>query len=145
MRIACHISKKTARLLVQNKFMPCIKTGKKTHSYLISKSDVLDYLVQRDISPKKNIMPGGSYKNKSVVLATSNSTVIAVNACAFEEYPDVLTAQQAAKLTGVAQTTMNEWVKNNHFAAFRKSGKCYIPKKALIEYLRISRYKFNFE
>lgn len=43
-RIACHISKRKAKELLDNGIVPCEITGNKTWKYRIKKSDVLDYL-----------------------------------------------------------------------------------------------------
>lgn len=49
-RIACHISKRKAKELLDNGVVPCEITGNKTWKYRIKKSDVLGYLERvRDI------------------------------------------------------------------------------------------------
>ena len=53
MRIVCHMSKKTARLLLQNGYIPHTNTGKKTHTYLIAKTAVINYLTERENAPRK--------------------------------------------------------------------------------------------
>ena len=52
MRIVCHMSKKTARLLLQNGYIPHTNTGKKTHTYLIAKSAIINYLTERENTPR---------------------------------------------------------------------------------------------
>ena len=42
--IACHISKRKAKELLDNGVVPCEITGNKTWKYRIRKSDVLSYL-----------------------------------------------------------------------------------------------------
>lgn len=36
-RIICHISKRTARYLLQSGLVPCVQSGKKTRNYTISR------------------------------------------------------------------------------------------------------------
>ena len=43
-RIACHISERKYKELLDNGVVPCEITGNKTWKYRIRKSDVLDYL-----------------------------------------------------------------------------------------------------
>ena len=153
MRVACHISKKTARLLLQTGLVPCKKNGKKTHTYQIKKSAVFEYLVQRDITPEKYGFRNGSYDlayekaisgNDTDADSSDDNSDMGHDAFpVYKEFPDVLTTQQAAKLSGVAQTTINDWVKKSHIRAFRKSGVCLIPKISLVEYLRSPQHEFN--
>ena len=51
MRIVCHISKRKAMYLLQSGLIPCINTGKKTHTYLIKKTDIENYLRDREVNP----------------------------------------------------------------------------------------------
>ena len=51
MRIVCHISKRKATRLLQIGLVPCVNTGKATHTYLIKKTDVLFYLRDREVNP----------------------------------------------------------------------------------------------
>ena len=43
----CHISKSTARYLLQSGKIPCYYTGKQTRCYQIKKEDVIAYLEDR--------------------------------------------------------------------------------------------------
>ena len=47
----CHISKKSAQNLLESGVIPCIDSGKKTHSFLIATDDVFDYLQRRESAP----------------------------------------------------------------------------------------------
>lgn len=38
-RIICHISKRTARYLLQSGLVPCVQSGKKTRNYTIIRTD----------------------------------------------------------------------------------------------------------
>lgn len=52
-RIACHISKRKAKLLLDNGIVPCEITTLKTWKYRIKKSDVLHYLESSRIAPRQ--------------------------------------------------------------------------------------------
>ena len=39
-RIICHISKRTARYLLQSGLVPCVQSGKKTRNYTIKMKDI---------------------------------------------------------------------------------------------------------
>lgn len=60
MRLICHISKKSARLLLQTGLIPCVNNGKKTRNYQIATVDVIEYLKQREATPEKYIVTGFS-------------------------------------------------------------------------------------
>lgn len=42
-RIICHISKRTARYLLQSGLVPCVQSGKKTRNYTIKMKDIVRY------------------------------------------------------------------------------------------------------
>ena len=48
----CHISKSTARYLLQSGKIPCYYTGKQTRCYQIKKEDVIAYLEDRKVFPE---------------------------------------------------------------------------------------------
>lgn len=143
MRLICHISKKTARLLLQNGLIPCVISDRKTHTYKIAKSDIIEYLWQRDNAPEKYILPDGSYARTSVMSDAEHSTVIHVDFSLFEEYPDVLSVQQAAVLSGIMQKTVASWARKKHLQAFKKNNAYHIPKIALVKYLQSPRHRRN--
>ena len=62
MRIACHISKRTALYLLQFNLIPHTCTGKKTRCYSIKKSDVIAFMNDREVNPEKYIAPENWYK-----------------------------------------------------------------------------------
>jgi len=121
MRIVCHMSKKTARLLLQNGYIPHTNTGKKTHTYLIAKSAIINYFTGRESTPKKYLKT----KTQSSIFTTP------------EEYPDVLDVYQAAAISGVTIKTVTAWARKNHFESFIRNNAYHIPKVSLMEYLTI--------
>jgi len=120
MRIVCHISKKTARLLLQNGRIPHTNTGKKTHTYLIVKTAVINYLIERETTPRKY----SKTKTHNIIFST------------LEEYPDILDVYQAAAIAGVAIKTVTAWARKNHFESFTRNNAYHIPKVSLVEYLQ---------
>jgi hypothetical protein len=112
--------------------VPCRIFRKKTHAYQIRKAAVLEYLIQRDITPEKYGYRNGSYSlafEKAMSDANPESDAnksdcgidrfcdfdmhkdISFKYPLYTEYPDVLTTKQAAALSGFAQSTVNDWVK----------------------------------
>jgi len=114
------MSKKTARLLLQNGYIPHTNTGKKTHTYLIAKDAVINYLTERENTPRKY----SKTKTHNIIFST------------LEEYPDVLDVYQAAAIAGVAIKTVTTWARMNHFESFKRNNAYHIPKVSLVEYLQ---------
>jgi predicted site-specific integrase-resolvase len=131
MRTVCHISKKTARLLLQNGYIPYTNTGKKTHTYLIPKYAVINYLTERENTPKNFVLPVGCYAKSKYTQKKAKSAMYST----LEEYPDVLDVYQAAALAGVAIKTISVWARKNYFESFKRNNAYHIPKVSLVEYL----------
>ena len=51
-RIMCHISKRTARYLLQAGLVPCVQSGKKTRNYTIKVKDIVRYEPEGNLSRK---------------------------------------------------------------------------------------------
>jgi predicted component of type VI protein secretion system len=58
----CHISKRTAKHLLDNGYIPCVNSGKKTRKYKIELTDVIKYLEARDKTPEVFAAPVGWYQ-----------------------------------------------------------------------------------
>ncbi len=144
MRTVCHISKKTARLLLQTGLIPYKNTGKKTHTYLIKKTAVIKYLKERDKKPEKYILLKDRPLQEFLTDVSDGETQKRDEIKSFDEYPDVLSVQQAATLSGVTPKTVTAWAKAKLIKAFRKSNRYHIPKSALIEYISSPQHKRNF-
>lgn len=71
-RIICHISKRTARYLLQSGLVPCVQSGKKTRNYTIKMKDIVRYLERREIHPEKYKLPPGSYICRWLLTESSN-------------------------------------------------------------------------
>ena len=60
MREICHLSKRSCTLLLMNHAIPCTIFQKKTHTYIINRDDVIDFLKKND--PRKIRMMCRSFK-----------------------------------------------------------------------------------
>jgi len=133
MRIVCHISKQTARRLLLAGLVPYKDTGKKTHTYKIRKTAIIEYLVQRDVTPEKFKFGQDNYSiayakaMAELELAAGNDINVAVCNVPLQhkDYPDVLSVKQAASLAGVATSAINDWAKKKYLISFRKGGALY--------------------
>ena len=136
----CHISKRTARYLLQTGLIPCVQSGKKTRNYTIKMKDIIYYLKHRKIYPEKYKLPAGSYNGAYVPKPQLPETVTTSELQSyyrelFEKYPDVVTTKQASEMTGSSISCIVKWIRAGKVKAFPKCNTFIIPKCCLIEYM----------
>ena len=142
MRIACHISKKTARLLLHNGIVPYLDTGMKTHKYKIKKTAVIKYLKQRNKMPETFLLLKDSCElGRPPVITDDDSDAKPTNLVTFEEYPDILTTYQAAEMADTKPDTIMAWARKKYFFTFKMGMAYRIPKASFVEYLNSAHYK----
>lgn len=111
----CHISKSTARYLLQSGKIPCYYTGKQTRCYQIKKEDVIAYLEDRKLFPQAYAAPKGWYRGRYELKMEIHlppevlEDLHAYYASLLASYRDVLTAAEVCKLTGYSKTAVNNW------------------------------------
>ncbi len=136
----CHISKATARYLLQSGKIPCQYTGKKTRCYVIRKEDVLAYLENRKLFPENYSMPSGLRKGKCGFTTSEEIPAFVLSEMKdyytdlLSEYPDVLKATDIVELTGYAKTSVNNWCLNGRLKAIKKNCINLIPKVYLVDF-----------
>lgn len=136
----CHISKSTARYLLQSGKIPCYYTGKQTRCYQIKKEDVIAYLEDRKVFPEAYAAPKGWYKGYYEIKLEIHlppevlEDMHAYYAELFSQYKDVLTAIEVCKLTGYSKTAVNNWCAGGQLKSFKRSNVNHIPKRYLIEF-----------
>lgn len=144
-----HISKRTAQYLLQNKKVPCVESDKKTRKYKIKVSDIVAYLVDRELRPEY-YLPSCSEKSN-----LSHSTFLHYKMCSmneneklqsrsylmkkFEMSSDVLTLKEVSDISGLSCKTISRKCINGEIFSFLIHGKRLIPKICLIEYLISSK------
>ncbi len=134
----CHISKATARYLLQSGKIPCIYSGKKTRCYQILKKDVMAYVMNRELYPDYySAAKGDSHST------LSDSTIIQIQkqgkmreyyAFHLEKYPDVLDTLTISNITGYGKTAVNNWCQKRLFKHFKINGRYIVPKVYLIDF-----------
>lgn len=151
-----HISKATALYLLQSGLVPCRDTGKKTRRYSIHIDDVIRYMIDRELHSDHYRASAGWYATRSGNYAPRLTYSITLSALNDKErklfknmvdqslypYNDLLTVLEIAELTGYCTTTIIRWCNTKHLQSFSISGKYFIPKISLSEFM-ISRYCFS--
>lgn len=146
MRIACHISKRTALYLLQFNLIPHTCTGKKTRCYAIKKSDVIAFMNDREVNPEKYIAPKNWYKYGSEMVRPYKIRIHPP--CAKDEkklrryyesklaaLPDVMDVAAAVDFTGYNRRTVCQWIRVGKLKALALLQKYMIPKCYLIDWL----------
>ena len=145
MRIVCHISKRKAMYLLQSGLIPCINTGKKTHTYLIKKSDVEIYLRDRVMNPWIYQAPYPkrvSENERSNIQKTENliDIVQRQNMWGYYQnklllYPELMSVTQVKLFTGYGENTVREWINNGKLRFLDCIVGWWIPKTWLLQFM----------
>lgn len=145
MRIVCHISKRKAAYLLQSGLVPCINTGKKTHTYIIKKTDVIDYLCNRIDHPWMYQVKQSNAAHKrikfpikqfpSIFDVISEKRMRMYFRRKLLEYPDILTAAQIEIITGYCENTVRAWLAKGELDYLDCIAGWRIPKVWLIDFL----------
>lgn len=148
MRIACHISKRTALYLLQSGLIPCKTTGKKTRCYSIQKADVIKFIKKCERNPIKYKPPENWYADAdrphiirclpSKMPTKSHFKAYYKNALA--DYSDVMDVTDIVEFTGYNRRTVGTWCRKGYLKYISKTNKFHIPKCFLIEYMSSDSY-----
>ena len=144
----CHISKRKAKWLLDNKIIPCEDSGKKTRRYKIKTDDVIGYIdtlrqhgdptpvgifsSQCQGKPKKadEFRPLYEYLKTESHVAQLREYYKKL----FRHFPDGLTTIQIAQMTGFHRNSVNKWIKKGHLKAYRGNINL-IPKTYVLDFL----------
>ncbi len=151
LRIACHISKRTALFLLQFNLIPNTCTGKKTRCYKIRKQDIIAFMNDREVNPQRYIAPEGWYRYGDSSVKPYKIRIrpsVAFDAektrhfyeYALTAYPDVLDVQDVVEFTGYNRRTVGAWVRAGKLKALELPNKYVIPKCYLIDWLSSVEY-----
>ena len=142
----CGIGKNTAQYLLETGLVPCTDTGKKTHRFLIAKSDVIAYVTDRERNPDKYKAPALWYTDgqsvehpdlcKSLEQDELNDTRIRAY---YEEklryYSSLLTPKNIMMFTGFSKTAVNNWIYGGKLRYLDCLAGNLIPKEYFLDFL----------
>ena len=150
LRIACHISKRTALYLLRSGLIPNETTGKKTHCYRIRKSDVIAFLKNRETNPTKYIAPDNWYRYSSPDMKACKShptpklpdreTLQAFYEEHLPSFRDVMDVGEVVTFTGYNRRTIGEWIHKARLKAVLYNGRYIVPKNYLLDWLCSEEY-----
>ena len=145
-RCVLHISKRKCAWMLNNGFIKCQNTGKRTRKYTVLKEDLLNYIEDSKKHPEKYVTPyaefsTAKYGNKSKSRPRKTgfpsflpSTFRPWFEQEFEHIPDALTILQVITITGYTDNTVNRWLRQGHLKSVQTQTTKIIPKLWLIDF-----------
>jgi hypothetical protein len=134
----CRISKRKAVWLLENGVIPCEDSGRQTRRFRIRLEDVIDFLQRLEAGELDGEIPVGAFSSGGHGQAgqpLDSEALVSLLLEAWCDAPDMLTARQAAELTGYGTTTVNEWALRGKVAFVCYHSANLISKESLAEYL----------
>lgn len=138
----CHISKRSARYLVQNNIIPCVENSdNKTWRYTIALDDVITYLRRRE--QLGSMIPRGAAtskkkrkKKKLPAIHTANKEDVASYfQVVFAQCPDALTTEEISMATGLHNATVRKMITTGKLKAVSQHKKYFIPKQYFLDFV----------
>lgn len=124
----CHISKRKAKWLLENRVIPCEDTGKKTWRFLIRIDDVIDYLIKRDSNSLEVVALSGAFSSKSPEAYRAPvdlDSLLTYTQRLWHNEPDMLTVDSASRLSGRSPDTIYNWIKKGRLMSIYYMGRLF--------------------
>lgn len=144
----CHISKRVAKYYLDNGIIPCINTGHATHKYTAKTTDVIAFMRKRAAMPEAyrvTLKDGKIYHPRVAPTIVYTPAVMKryqqLLATLIAPYPDLLTVQMIAELTGYATKTVHTWTPQGYLRWFRNNAKYYAPKETVIRQMMSEEFR----
>jgi|LSQX01.1.fsa_nt_gb hypothetical protein len=143
----CHVSKRTARYLLDTGLVPCQRREQQTHRYKIAVDDVLEYLNRRETEPERYAIPKdkplssvSSYR-VSRLLPYIELRLLTLYQAEMSQLPDTLTVQDVSKTTGYSVKTIIRWCRQSTIHSFLVKRTYRIPKECLLAFMMSARFR----
>ena len=149
-RCALHISKRKCAWLLNNGYIKCKNSGKKSRKYTVLKSDLIEFIEDSQRYPEKYVLPYGEFSSGSKKVSTGIASQIRlpaplpdIDVDAFREWldtefsclPDALSVQEVADTTGYNKHSVERWIRDGHLKCVNVQGAVKIvPKAWLVEF-----------
>lgn len=145
-RLALHISKRKCAWMLNNGFIKCQNTGKRTRKYTVLKEDLLTYVEDSAKHPEKYVTPYAEFSTakyscnrkprprKTGFPSSLPSDFRLWLEQEFETVPDALTVPQVIAATGYADNTVNRWLRQGHLKSVQTQTTKIIAKQWLIDF-----------
>lgn len=144
-----HIGKSTAEYLLQSGLVPCVDNGKQTRRYTIRTEDVIFYLVDREIQPKRYRVPEKwrrkrqfdppkrvTYCDELSALTDEQREALRLHIEPFlEPFDDLMTVRDVEASIGYCYKSVHRWCNTGKVKAFCIGRRYLIPKICLLDFL----------
>ena len=142
-RCALHISKRKCAWMLNNGFIKCQNTGKRTRKYTVLKDDLLTYIEDSAKHPEKYVTPHAEFSTAKYNKPRPRKTGFPSSLPSdfrpwleqeFENVPDALTVPQVIATTGYTDNSVNRWLRQGHLKSVQTQTTKIIPKLWLIDF-----------
>ncbi len=140
LRTLAHMSKRRVAYLLNNGFIPCEIREKATHRYVIQRADALEFLSDYKEHPEKYTVEGNQFTSVKETLRTPPHTVdpkvlrtYLINQ--WKDTPELLTAEDAERLTGYNANTVRRWMKEGRLRSAWLYEKRFTTTAWLIDFI----------
>ena len=142
-RCALHISKRKCAWMLNNGFIKCQNTGKRTRKYTVLKEDLLTYMEDSAKHPEKYVTPHAEFStvkyNKTRPRKTGFPSSLPSDfrpwlEQEFENVPDALTVPQVIATTGYTDNSVDRWLRQGHLKSVQTQTTRIIAKEWLIDF-----------
>ncbi len=136
----CHISKRKAKWLLDNGYIPCQDSGKKTRRYKIRLEDTIAYLRTLETDPKAVSAPVGFFNSKG----SRVDPISQIDKEDFQQYlyriwamePDALTAKDIWSMIGYGPGRIGKWMASHKLPSVKlPSSTKLVAKQWLVEFI----------
>lgn len=134
-REIAQIGTRTATRLISSGLVPAIDTHMKTSRYLIAKTDVEEYLRNRESDPGKYGYPYRTSGNASVYNRVASDKMKKIAEAEWKNERDILTVSEVSHLIGYRTQTIYRWRIRFGIKSIEISGKLFIPKNSLLQFI----------
>ena len=140
-----HMSKRRLAYLLQNGYIPCEIRDSATWKYKIRTKDVVEY-IKSGISPD---IPPGVFKRKPQAeierIKFNKKKLKELFTEIMSQYPDALTYDDVAKITGRARKCVYKWILEGKFKVVKLNGNVNIvAKEWLLEFMLTDDFIYNY-
>ena len=150
-----HIAKRTALYYLDNNFIPCKKSKKKTRKYRIRIRDIIFFMEDRDVTPEKYYLPNHynnprikkhikqknricreDYKKRSRLKPYDEEEYyIKYLTEQFRYYPDMMKGKEIRQVTGYPIKVILTWCRDEKVKSVVDRGVHYFQKQSVIDFL----------
>lgn len=137
----CHICKRKAKWFLENGYLPCQDSGKKTRRFTIRTTDALRFLRQLEEHPEQVQPPKGIFnsgyrsRKKPLVRPDSIADFKRYLICLWDSEPDILTSDRIHMMIGYTPATVSHWMETGKLRYVNSASRRVVAKEWFIDFL----------